>query len=42
MTAAPIKPNEARNVRMAFTNVPPGWNRQAPELQLSTVTATSQ
>jgi hypothetical protein len=41
LTAAPIKPNESRNVRMAFTNVPPGWNHHVPELQLSTVTATS-
>jgi hypothetical protein len=41
LTAAPIKPNQSRNVRTEFTQVPQGWNHQAPDLQISQVTATT-
>ena len=39
LTQAPIKPNEARPVRIAFDHQPDGWNKQMPELKVSTVTA---
>jgi hypothetical protein len=38
---SPIKPNDSRNVRIAFTNVPQTWNHQLPDLSVSTVTATT-
>ena len=41
LTKAPIKPNDSRNVRIAFTNVPQNWNHQLPDLSVSTVTATT-
>lgn len=39
LTEAPIKPDQARIVRMEFTHVPEGWNKQLPELKVVTVTA---
>lgn len=42
LTDAPIKPSEARIVRMDFANVPAGWNKQLPSLQVVTVTAAGQ
>jgi hypothetical protein len=41
LTKAPIKPNESRNIRMAFSHVPQSWNHQAPDLRISAVTATT-
>ena len=42
LTDAPIKAGETRPVRMEFTHVPEGWNRQLPELTVATVTAAGQ
>lgn len=42
LTDAPVKPGETRSVRMDFTHVPEGWNRQLPELSVVTVTAAGQ
>lgn len=38
---APIKPNERRNFRVAFDNLPAGWNHQMPELKVTMVTGTT-
>jgi hypothetical protein len=37
---APIKPNDRRNFRVAFDNVPAAWNHQMPELKITMVTGT--
>lgn len=39
LTEAPIKPNEARPIRIAFANVPQGWNHQLPAITMVGVTA---
>ena len=39
LTKAPIKPNEARPIRIAFDHYPNGWNHQLPDLKVVTVTA---
>ena len=41
LTQAPIKPNESRPIRVYFERTPKGWNRQLPELTVTTVTATT-
>ncbi len=41
LTQAPIKPNEARPIRVYFEHVPAGWNHQLPELTVTTVTGTT-
>ncbi len=41
LTQAPIKPNEARPVRIYFEHTPKGWNHQLPALTVTTVTATT-
>lgn len=38
LTQAPIKPNEARPIRIYFEHTPRGWNRQLPQLTVTTVT----
>jgi hypothetical protein len=38
LTQAPIKPNEARPVRIYFQHTPAGWNHQLPELTVTNVT----
>jgi hypothetical protein len=40
LTQAPIKPNEARPIRIAFEHTPKGWNHQLPELTVTNVTGT--
>ncbi len=39
LTQAPIKPNESRAVRVYFEHYPAGWNKQMPDLKVTTVTA---
>lgn len=39
LTQAPIKPNESRAVRVYFDHYPAGWNKQLPDLKVTTVTA---
>lgn len=39
LTAAPIKPNQARPIRVSFNQYPDGWNKQIPELKVVAVTA---
>ena len=39
LTKAPIKPNEARPIRIAFDRYPDGWDKQLPQLTVTTVTA---
>ncbi|HEV2117579.1 MAG TPA: DUF2393 family protein [Terriglobales bacterium] len=39
LTQAPIKPNESRAVRVYFDHYPAGWNKQMPDLKVTTVTA---
>lgn len=39
MAVAPIKPNESRPVRVYFDHYPAGWNKQMPDLKVTTVTA---
>ena len=41
LTVSPIKPNEARPVRIYFEHTPKGWNHQLPELTVTTVTGTT-
>jgi Protein of unknown function (DUF3426) len=41
LTQAPIKPNESRPVRIYFQHTPAGWNRQLPELTVTTVTGAT-
>ena len=36
---APIKANEAREIRIPIENVPAGWNHQMPEIKVQDVTA---
>lgn len=36
---APIKPNQSRAVRIYFDHYPAGWNKQMPDLRVTTVTA---
>jgi hypothetical protein len=36
---APIKPNQSRAVRVYFDHYPAGWNKQMPDLKVTTVTA---
>ena len=38
-TQAPIKPNQSRPVRIYFDRYPAGWNKQMPDLKVTTVTA---
>lgn len=42
LTEAPIKPSEARPVRIAFDRVPDAWNHSMPELTIVGVTAVGQ
>ena len=39
LTQAPIKPNQSRAVRVYFDHYPAGWNKQMPDLKVTTVTA---
>lgn len=39
-TKDPIKPNQARDFRIAFDNVPAGWNHEMPALSIGAVTGT--
>ncbi|HLK32572.1 MAG TPA: DUF2393 family protein [Terriglobales bacterium] len=39
LTEAPIKPNQSRPVRIYFDHYPAGWNKQMPDLTVTTVTA---
>ncbi|MGI9102458.1 MAG: hypothetical protein ACR2IF_08440 [Terriglobales bacterium] len=39
LTEAPIKPGEARPVRIALNNVPAAWDHSLPELSVAAVTA---
>jgi hypothetical protein len=41
LTQAPIKPDESRPVRIYFEHTPKGWNRQVPQLTVTTVTGTT-
>ena len=41
LTQSPIKSNEARPIRIYFERAPKGWNRQIPELTVTTVTGTT-
>lgn len=41
LTRSPIKPNEARPIRIYFQHTPAGWNHQIPELTVTTVTGTT-
>jgi len=41
LAQAPIKPNEARSVRIYFQHTPAGWNHQLPELTVTNVTGTT-
>ncbi len=38
LSEVPIKPNEARPIRISFANVPQGWNHQLPAITLVGVT----
>jgi Protein of unknown function (DUF3426) len=40
-TKAPIKPNESRPFRVYFDQTPRGWNHEAPQLTVTTVTGTT-
>ncbi len=37
---APVRPNQARRVRIYFDNIPQGWNQQTPGLSVINVTGT--
>jgi hypothetical protein len=39
LAEAPIKPGEARPVRIAVNNVPQGWDHQMPSITIAAVTA---
>jgi hypothetical protein len=39
-TKDPIKPNQARDFRITFDNVPAGWNHDVPAISISAVTGT--
>lgn len=39
LAQAPIKPNQSRAVRVYFDHYPAGWNKQMPDLKVTTVTA---
>jgi Protein of unknown function (DUF2393)/Protein of unknown function (DUF3426) len=39
-TNDPIKPNQARDFRITFDNVPAGWNHEMPALSINAVTGT--
>jgi uncharacterized protein DUF2393 len=39
LTQAPIKPNQSRPVRVYFDHYPAGWNKQMPDLKVTTVAA---
>ena len=39
LVQAPIKPNQSRAVRVYFDHYPAGWNKQMPDLKVTTVTA---
>jgi hypothetical protein len=41
LTQAPIKPDEARPIRIYFEHTPKGWNHQLPQLTVTAVTATT-
>jgi hypothetical protein len=41
LTVAPIKPNDARPVRIYFEHTPKGWNHEVPQLTVTTVTGTT-
>jgi hypothetical protein len=41
LSQSPIKPNEARPIRIYFQHTPAGWNHQMPELTVTTVTGTT-
>jgi hypothetical protein len=41
LTTGPIKPNEARPVRIYFEHTPKGWNHEVPQLSVTTVTGTT-
>ena len=40
-TKAPVKPNQARPFRIAFDNVPVGWNHELPAVSIQNVTGTT-
>ena len=42
LSQAPIKPNEARPVRIYYDHSPQNWNRQMPELKVTAVTSSNQ
>jgi hypothetical protein len=39
-TKDPVKPNQARDFRISFDNVPAGWNHEVPAISITTVTGT--
>lgn len=39
LTEAPIKPNEARDVRIPIEHVPAGWNHEMPGITIQNVTS---
>lgn len=39
LVEAPIKANQARDIRIPIENVPAGWNHQMPEIKVQDVTA---
>lgn len=40
--AAPVKPNESRPFRLAFDNLPDGWNQAMPTLVIAQITFAGQ
>jgi hypothetical protein len=36
LAVSPIKPNEARSVRIYFEHTPKGWNHEVPQLTVTT------
>lgn len=41
LTPAPIKPNQSRPVSIYFDHYPAGWDKQMPDLKVTTVTANA-
>jgi hypothetical protein len=39
LSKAPMKPNDTRPIRIAINHVPPNWNHQMPEIQISAVSS---
>ncbi len=40
LSAAPLRPNEAREIRLTFEHISSDWNRQYPELRVVAVTTS--